>query len=173
MLVVRRTQAAVGSAAFFLAAPGIVVGVGPWLITRWRTDGSPTVAIIAGAILVVVGLVPVVSAFARFASAGGTPMPLAPTSRLVVDGFNRYVRNPMYLGLTIVLFGQALLFFDLRVVVYAIAFWIVTASFVRWYEEPTLVRQFGADYQAYRRAVPAWWPRWRPWSPDAPDRASA
>jgi protein-S-isoprenylcysteine O-methyltransferase Ste14 len=160
-----RTRAAVGSIAFFLAAPGIVVGVGPWLITGWRVAGTPTAAIATGALLIAVGLVPVVHAFARFAAAGGTPMPLAPTTRLVVEGFNRYVRNPMYLGLTIVLVGQSLLFSDLGLVAYAAAFWVITASFVRWYEEPTLVRDYGAGYEAYRRAVPAWWPRRRPWSP--------
>jgi protein-S-isoprenylcysteine O-methyltransferase Ste14 len=83
---------------------------------------------------------------------------------LVVSGFNRYVRNPMYLGLLIVIVGQALLFGQLSLLLYAAAGWAVTASFVRWYEEPTLTRQFGADYAAYRRAVPAWWPRPRPWT---------
>jgi protein-S-isoprenylcysteine O-methyltransferase Ste14 len=43
--------------------------------------------------------------------------------------------------------------------------WLITAAFVRFYEEPTLTRRFGADYEAYRRAVPAWWPRLRPWDP--------
>ena len=57
-------------------------------------------------LLIVVGLIPVVHAFAQFAKAGGTPMPLAPTQRLVVNGFNRYVRNPMYVGLLIVILGQ-------------------------------------------------------------------
>jgi protein-S-isoprenylcysteine O-methyltransferase Ste14 len=43
--------------------------------------------------------------------------------------------------------------------------WVVTFTFVRWSEEPTLTRQFGAEYEEYRRAVPAWWPRLRPWTP--------
>jgi hypothetical protein len=46
---------------------------------------------------------------------------------------------------------------------YAAAVWVTTAAFARWYEEPALARQFGAQYQAYRRAVPAWRPRTRPW----------
>jgi protein-S-isoprenylcysteine O-methyltransferase Ste14 len=70
----------------------------------------------------------------------------------------------MYLGLLTVLVGQALLFGRFSLLLYAAAGWVVTASFVHWYEEPTLTRQFGADYEAYRRAVPAWWPRLRPWT---------
>jgi protein-S-isoprenylcysteine O-methyltransferase Ste14 len=49
---------------------------------------------------------------------------------------------------------------------YAVVVWVTVASFVRWYEEPTLARQFGEQYQAYRRAVPAWRPRLRPWHQD-------
>ena len=51
-----------------------------------------------GVLLIVAGLIPPVHAFAQFVKAGGTPMPIAPTQRLVVTGFNRYVRNPMYSG---------------------------------------------------------------------------
>jgi protein-S-isoprenylcysteine O-methyltransferase Ste14 len=165
---VRTSTAAAGSTAFFLVAPGTVVGVIPWLITRWEIPGSTAgwrIAQVLGVLLIVLGLIPVVHAFAQFARAGGTPMPLAPTQRLVVSGFNRYVRNPMYLGLLIVLLGQALLFGSLWLVVYAICAWIITASFVRWYEEPTLARTYGNEYEAYRRRVPAWLPRWHPWTP--------
>jgi len=97
------------------------------------------------------------------AKAGGTPMPLAPPERLVVNGFNRYVRNPMYVGLLIAILGQALLFGSLGLVLYAVVVWIITASFVRWYEEPTLSHRYGTEYEEYRRNVPAWLPRWRPW----------
>jgi len=105
----RTSTAAAGSTAFFVVAPGTVVSVVPWLIIRWKIPG-PTparwVAQVLGVLLIVVGLIPVVHAFAQFAKAGGTPMPLAPTQRLVVNGFNRYVRNPMYVGLLIVILGQ-------------------------------------------------------------------
>ena len=164
----RTSTAAAGSTAFFLVAPGTVVGVIPWLITRWEIPGSTSgwrAAHVLGVVLIVAGLIPVVHAFAQFAKAGGTPMPLAPTQRLVVNGFNRYVRNPMYAGLLIVILGQALLFGSLWLVLYAICAWIITASFVRWYEEPTLARTYGSEYEAYRRNVPAWLPRWHPWTP--------
>jgi protein-S-isoprenylcysteine O-methyltransferase Ste14 len=163
----RTLPAAVGSAVFFVVAPGTVVGLVPWLITRWEIpEWSPGWRITAavGVLLIVAGLVPAVHAFIQFAKAGGTPAPIAPTERLVVTGFNRYVRNPMYVGLLIAIVGQALLFGSLWLLLYAAAGWIVTASFVHWYEEPTLAKQYCAQYDEYRRNVPAWIPRWRPWT---------
>jgi protein-S-isoprenylcysteine O-methyltransferase Ste14 len=160
----QRSAAAVASTAFFIAAPGTVVGLIPWLITHWEITGSTPVwrAIQAlGVLLIVVGLVPPAHAFVQFVKAGGTPMPIAPTQRLVVTGFNRYVRNPMYLGLLIAIVGQALLFGSVALLLYAAAWWIITASFVHWYEEPTLVREYSDEYESYRRNVRAWLPRFR------------
>lgn len=162
----RTWTAAVGSAAFFVVAPGTVAGLGPWLITHWEIPGSsPAARVILGVVLIVLGLVPPVHAFTQFVAAGGTPMPVAPTERLVVTGFNRFLRNPMYAGLLTVILGQALLFDSPWLVLYAAIGWIVTASFVRWYEEPTLAREYGEQYEQYRRNVPAWIPRLTPWSP--------
>jgi protein-S-isoprenylcysteine O-methyltransferase Ste14 len=164
----QKSRAAVASAAFFVAAPGTVVGLIPWLITRWEiVDSIPMWQIVIGAVLIVVGLIPPTHAFVQFVKAGGTPMPIAPTQRLVVTGFNRYVRNPMYAGLITAIVGQALLFSSWWLLLYAAAFWLITASFVRWYEEPTLVREYDGEYEAYRRNVHAWLPRWRPWTPGA------
>jgi len=162
----RKSTAAVGSAAFFVVAPGTVVGLIPWLITRWELpDSTPVWRVVLGVLLIVAGLMPAVHAFVQIAKAGGTPMPLAPPERLVVNGFNRYLRNPMYVGLVIAILGQALLFGSRGLVLYAAVVWIITASFVHWYEEPTLSYQYGAEYETYRHNVPAWLPRWRPWVP--------
>jgi protein-S-isoprenylcysteine O-methyltransferase Ste14 len=166
---VRTRHAALASAAFFVAAPGTVAGLVPWLLTRWEITGSGAawrLVQAVGVVLIVVGIVPLVHAFTQFAKAGGTPMPVAAPPRLVVSGFNRYVRNPMYVGVLLMILGQAMLFGSLGLVIYAAVTWTVTAAFVRWYEEPTLTRRFGADYLTYRRNVRAWWPRRRPW--DAP-----
>jgi len=163
----RKPTAAIATAAFFVAAPGTVAGLLPWLITHWefRTPMPGwVVAQAIGALLVCLGLIPPIHAFVQFARAGGTPMPIAPTQRLVVNGFNRYIRNPMYAGLLVAIVGQALLFGQFGLLLYGAVVWLVTASFVHWYEEPTLTRQFGAEYEAYRRAVPAWWPRLTPWT---------
>ena len=112
------------------------------------------------------------NAFVQFVKAGGTPMPIAPTQRLVVTGFNRYVRNPMYVGLLVAILGQAVLFGSRALVVYAAIVCSAVASFVHWYEEPTLVRQYGSEYEEYRRNVPAWISRWRPWKPTGHIHAS-
>src|SRR5690348_10533911 len=103
----RTSTAAVGSAAFFVAAPGTIVGLGPWLITHWEIPGSsPPLRVVLGVMLIGAGLIPPIHAFVQFARAGGTPMPAAPTERLVVTGFNRFVRNPMYVGLLTAVLGQ-------------------------------------------------------------------
>jgi protein-S-isoprenylcysteine O-methyltransferase Ste14 len=168
---VRTRDAALASAAFFVVAPGTFAGLVPWLITGWEIAESGAgwrVVQAVGVVLIVVGVIPAVHAFIQFVKAGGTPMPIAAPPRLVVSGFNRYVRNPMYVGLLVAILGQAMLFGSLGLVVYAAAAWAVTASFVRWYEEPTLTRQFGEAYATYRRNVRAWWPRLRPWNGAGP-----
>ena len=105
-----------------------------------------------------------VRSFIEFARADGTPIPLASPPRLVVSGFYRYVRNPMYVGFLVILAGQALLFGSRGLLWYTAVAWCIGAAGVRWYEEPTLTRTFGTEYQAYRRGVRAWLPRLRPWS---------
>ena len=148
-----------------MVAPGTFVGLGPWLITHWEIPGSsPPLRLVLGVVLIVLGLIPPVHAFIQFTKAGGTPMPVAPTERLVVTGFNRFVRNPMYVGLLTAILGQALLFDSPWLMLYAVIGWIATASFVHWYEEPTLVRTYGEQYEEYRRNVPAWTPRLTPWN---------
>ena len=169
----RRPTAAVGSAVFFLVAPGVVVGLIPWLLTRWQArEPLPYWAPmrVLGGLLIVAGLIVLVQAFVRFVVEGfGTPAPVAAPERLVVGGAYRFVRNPMYVAVLAAIVGQALLLGQLGLLLYAAVAWLVVAVFVRFYEEPTLTRRFGADYEAYQRAVPAWWPRLHPWSPGGRD----
>jgi protein-S-isoprenylcysteine O-methyltransferase Ste14 len=159
-----RAAAAVGSSLFLALAPGVVAGVVPWLVTAWESKHPPLALRVAGVVLIVAGAAVLVEAFARFVVEGiGTPAPVAPTERLVVGGLYRHVRNPMYLAVTMTILGQALLLGQAVLVPYAAVFLAVVASFVHLYEEPTLTQQFGAEYDEYRRAVPGWWPRLRPW----------
>lgn len=72
----------------------------------------------------------------------GTPAPIAPTERLVIGGAYRYVRNPMYLAVAALIFGQAFLFGQARLLLYAAAFCVTVAAFVHGYEEPLLSRRF-------------------------------
>ena len=71
----------------------------------------------------------------------------------------------MYLAVGGTIVGQALALGQPVLLLEAALFFVTTAAFVRWYEEPTLSSRFGAEYDAYRRAVPGWWPRRRPWEP--------
>jgi protein-S-isoprenylcysteine O-methyltransferase Ste14 len=159
----RRPAAAAGSAVFLALAPGVVAGVVPWLLTGWdvRADWGVVVRV-AGALLVVAGGIVLLQAFARFVREGaGTPAPVAPTEHLVVGGLYRYVRNPMYLAVAATIVGQALLLGSVVLLAYAALFLAVVVAFVRGYEEPTLARRYGAEYESYRAAVPGWWPRVR------------
>jgi protein-S-isoprenylcysteine O-methyltransferase Ste14 len=173
----RRPTAAVGSAVFFVVGPGIMAGLIPWLLTGWRMrEPLPYWAPmrVIGVILIVAGLIALIQAFARFVVEGlGTPAPIAAPERLVVGGLYRYVRNPMYVAALVTIVGQALLLGRFGLLLYAGAVWLIAAAFVRFYEEPALTRRFGADYEAYRRAVPAWRPRLRPWEPGARDGPDA
>jgi protein-S-isoprenylcysteine O-methyltransferase Ste14 len=147
--------------------PGTVAGLIPWLLTGWEArDPWPPLQLV-GVVLIVAGVGVLLHAFLRFVVEGvGTPAPVAPTQRLVVGGLYRYVRNPMYLAIAATIVGQALLLGQPVLLVYAAAFVVLTYSFVRLYEEPTLRHRFGEQYEEYRRAVPGWWPRRRPWRPD-------
>jgi protein-S-isoprenylcysteine O-methyltransferase Ste14 len=89
----------------------------------------------------------------------GTPAPIAPTRFLVVTALHRYVRNPMYIGVLLVVLGEAALFRAAVLLVYAAFACVSIQLFVVFYEEPTLRRQFGESYEEYRRAVPRWIPR--------------
>ena len=162
----RLVAAALGSAAFLFLAPGVMAGVVPWLLTGWESTDPPLALAAVGVVLIVAGVVVVLYAFASFVAARGTPAPVAPTERLVVTGLYRFVRNPMYVAVTAIIAGQALLLGQWVLAGWALVFWATVAAFVRGYEEPTLSEAYGAQYEAYRRAVPGWVPRLRPWSPD-------
>ena len=166
----KRFAAAVGASIFFAFAPGTLAGLIPWWLTGWHPRHTEVAAWIPfrvlGGALIAAALPVLIAAFVRFVSEGiGTPNPLAPTEHLVVGGLYRYVRNPIYLALSALIVGQALLLGQPALLWYAaiVTAWVV--AFVYLYEQPTLRQSFGADYDEYRRAVPAWWPRRRPWQP--------
>ena len=166
-LVVQRTLAVLGSAAFFVAAPFTLGGLIPWAITGWRllppflglelTRG-------VGAMMILAGVPGIVDAFARFALQGlGTPAPIAPPRILVVTGLYRYVRNPIYVALVATILGQGVLLGDWRLIVYGAVLWLFFHVAVVAFEEPTLEQTFGSEYAAFRAAVPRWIPRMTPW----------
>jgi protein-S-isoprenylcysteine O-methyltransferase Ste14 len=159
-----KAPAAIGvSAIWFALAPVLIAGVVPWWLTGWEVGSTWPLLQVLGALLVVAGTVILLDAFARFVREGeGTPAPVAPPTRLVVGGFYRFMRNPMYVAVVLVIIGQALILGRLDLWLYAGGTWLVTAAFARWIEEPMLRAQFGGRYETYRRAVPAWVPRRQP-----------
>ena len=158
---VKRLRAAAGSVVFLAVAPAVVAGLVPWLLTGWRSAGAPAWLQAFGWVAVTAGTLVLLDAFGRFVIEGvGTPAPVAPTEKLVVGGLYRYVRNPMYLAVAAVILGQAAVLGRWLLVAYALLFAATVWSFVHWYEEPTLRRQFGREYEDYLRRVPGWWP-WR------------
>ena len=154
-----RTRAAAGSSLFFAVAPGVVAGLIPYLMTGWEGD-APIALRVLGALVTAAGAAVLIHAFARFVREGvGTPAPVAPTQHLVVGGLYRYIRNPMYVAVVACAAGQAALFGDVALLVYAAGLLVLFVAFVKGYEEPTLREQFGAEYDAYGGQVPGWWPR--------------
>src|SRR5229473_3933167 len=161
-----RVSASVGSAIFLVLAPGVIAGVIPWWISRWQV--KPSILDVAllkllGAALIVAGLLALLESFARFALQGiGTPAPVFPTRRLVVTGLYRNVRNPIYVAVLALVVGQGLLFARAGLLAYAALLWAGFHLFVRHFEEPTLRKTFGAEYETYAANVPRWLPRIRP-----------
>jgi protein-S-isoprenylcysteine O-methyltransferase Ste14 len=163
----RRVHAIVGSAIFLVIAPGIVAGYVPWRICRWHVGapllGPPSFRLV-GVPLIAAGLALLLDSFARFALDGlGTPAPIFPTRHLVVSGLFRYVRNPMYVAVLTLIFGQGLFFSSVRVLEYGLAVWAGFYLFVLVYEEPTLRKRYGFEYEEFCTNVPRWIPHFRPW----------
>jgi protein-S-isoprenylcysteine O-methyltransferase Ste14 len=115
---------------------------------------------IAGIVVATCGACIALWCIASFATAGeGTPAPFDPPRRLVVRGPYRWLRNPMYLGAAMALAGAAVFYESIALSCYAGLFLAVAQLFVVAYEEPTLRRTFGAEYEAYYHRVGRWLPR--------------
>jgi protein-S-isoprenylcysteine O-methyltransferase Ste14 len=89
----------------------------------------------------------------------GTPLPFDPPRRLVVRGPYRFVRNPMAIGVSLALIGAGLFYESVGLFAFTVLFVLAIHLLVVGYEEPTLRRLFGEEYEAYLRRVRRWWPR--------------
>jgi protein-S-isoprenylcysteine O-methyltransferase Ste14 len=157
--------------------PGTVVVVVPVLLV-WRMEdvavgwGLPgalaIVPVVLAAALVAVGALLVACTVVLFARIGhGTLAPWDPTSRLVVRGPYRHVRNPMISGVLFLLLGEAALVGSVPLLAWFGIVALVNAVYMPLVEEPGLVRRYGDEYERYRANVPRWLPRLRPWEPAA------
>jgi protein-S-isoprenylcysteine O-methyltransferase Ste14 len=142
--------------------PGLLAGYVPW-----RFFGLAEVPLDAGDPIQLLGLLSSATGAAllaaciwEFARSGrGTLAPVDPPRELVVRGLYRYVRNPMYLGVTAIVLGEALVAQSRALLLYWAVWFLAANLFVQGYEEPTLRRRFGASYEAYARRVRRWLPR--------------
>src|SRR5262249_38142098 len=91
----------------------------------------------------------------------GTPAPIYPPTQLVTNGFYRYLRNPIYVGVLSILIGHFLWFKSIWLLAYALVVFLAFHLFVTVYEEPTLKGKFGAAYEQYCTSVPRWIPKIR------------
>jgi protein-S-isoprenylcysteine O-methyltransferase Ste14 len=112
------------------------------------------------------GLVLMAGTITLFARRGqGTLAPWDPPRRLVIAGPYAHVRNPMISGVAAVIAGEALALASPPLAGWLAVFLVVNHVYFVLSEEPGLARRFGAEYEAYRRQVPRWLPRRRPWRP--------
>ena len=144
--------------------PGLYAGYIPWRyfgLRHVRLDlQSPRhvvglLCIGAGALLLAI----CIWEFAR--SGRGTLSPVDPPRHLVVKGLYRYIRNPMYLSVTLIVLGEFLLTWSSGLLVYWAVWFAGVNLFVLGYEEPSLRQRFGAEYDRYRKEVGRWVPRLR------------
>ena len=149
------------SALWTILFPGFFAGYVPW---RFFGVGGlrdfTGIPAILGLICIGAGTALLGACIVEFARSGrGTLSPADPPRQLVVRGLYRYVRNPMYLSVTTIVLGEALLASSAALTVYWAIWFLAVNLFVIGYEEPNLRRRFGSSYDEYTRQVPRWIPR--------------
>jgi protein-S-isoprenylcysteine O-methyltransferase Ste14 len=157
-----RGAALIKTFIFTVLVPGTVTVYVPSLLLERTLRPTSWVALAAGLCLSVLGFGVYLRCAWEFVSAGhGTPAPIDAPKRLVVSGLNRFVRNPMYIGVVSIVLGESMMFGSRVLLIYAAGLGLMFNLFVMFYEEPTLRKKFGSDYDDYCRQVPRWIPRLR------------
>jgi protein-S-isoprenylcysteine O-methyltransferase Ste14 len=165
-------------------APHAIRAVSPWLVLRaivwslafagtfivyipwawfgaWRAPIEVSgVHAFFGLLAIAAGAAIVIACIVSFARHGrGTPAPMDAPRELVVQGPYRYVRNPMYLGAALAMFGEWVRVPSGPFATYIVFWFAAVGVLVVAYEEPTLSANFGESYARYTREVPRWIPR--------------
>ena len=124
--------------------------------------------VLAGSVICLLGLNLMVMTIRMFVTIGrGTLAPWDPTSRLVTGGIYAHVRNPMISGVLIVLLGESIMFGSPGIFLWAITFFVANTIYFHFSEEKGLEKRFGEEYLEYRKHVPMWLPRLKPWKGSA------
>jgi len=136
----------------------------PFLISKGSIVLSENVFLkIFGCCIIMIGLFVLIMTIKTFILIGkGTLAPWSPTSNLVVGGIYSYVRNPMIMGVLTILVGESMLFLSKGIFIWAICFFFINHIYFIKLEEPGLVKKFGKDYEDYKKSVPRWIPRVKP-----------
>jgi protein-S-isoprenylcysteine O-methyltransferase Ste14 len=151
---------ALKSLLFLIVAPGMVAGYIPLALLRRGPQVETGLLAYLALPLWLIGLIVLLWSFWNFLVDGrGTPAPVDPPRELVAAGFYRYVRNPMYAGVLLILIGHFLWFGFWLLLTYTALAFTATHLFVTLYEEPTLKRKFGTAYENYLESVPRWIPK--------------
>ncbi len=141
--------------------PGILLYFEGGVIPGWGISG---LVVAAGVLFLAAGVLTALHTVRLFLVEGdGTPAPWAPPRRFVVQGAYSHVRNPMILSVISMLLGEALTLGSMYVLLWAILFFVLNHLWFVFFEEPRLERRFGEEYREYKRNVPRWVPRLRPW----------
>lgn len=144
---------------FTIVIPGTVAVYVP-LFAFPHSSAGMHAAVVPGALALCAGGAIYAWCVWDFATAGrGTPAPIDPPRYLVRRGLYRFTRNPMYLGVLLVIAGWAMLFRSSGLAVYALCVAAGFHLFVRLYEEPHLTVLFGKPYEQYCAEVGRWLPR--------------
>lgn len=159
-----------------LILPILVLFILPWLIISFTKTGILFIDNIflqttIGVIFLVIGFSLIISSVLLFIkifikTGKGTLAPWYPTEKLVVSGPYRYTRNPMITGVIFVIFAEAFLLGSFGILIYGILFFLLNTIYFKFLEEPGLVKRFGRDYIEYRKNVPMWIPRIKPYKPN-------
>jgi protein-S-isoprenylcysteine O-methyltransferase Ste14 len=153
---------AIKSLLFLIIAPGTVAGYIPLVLLRKGPRIETGIFSYLAFLLWLVGGTILLWSFWNFLHEGhGTPAPIEPPKELVVAGFYRCVRNPMYVGIILLLLGHFLWFGFWWILAYTVIAFITVHLFVTFYEEPRLKQSFGAAYENYLNQVPRWIPKIR------------
>ena len=151
---------ALKSILFLILAPGIVAGYVPLALLRHEPQLESGFFAYLAFPLWLIGMVILLWCFWDFLIKGrGTPAPIDPPKELVATGLYNYVRNPMYVGVLIIIIGHFLWFKTIWMIAYMAVVFLAFHLFVTLYEEPHLKKTFGAAYEDYVRKVPRWIPR--------------
>lgn len=158
-----RVAAVLKTVVFTVFVPGTVAVYLPYRMLPRRAAAFPGLGALQwlGGLLMLVGALGYLLCAKDFAVSGrGTPAPIDPPKALIAQGLYRFLRNPMYASVLLVLFGESLFFTSRRLLQYGVGVAVMFHLFVMLYEEPTLKEKFGESYVEYCRTVPRWIPRW-------------